>query len=436
MLDNETHLFYPFGNLAHRRLGQRVSFEERKKLSKVLLLNVDELWLKGKNRSRYLQRLQNQVREVCTEYHSHPFRLKAENQRLILSSKEAFESDLTYALQHLPGLFSLHLARQCPSELSAIEQSARQEMEQSIVGHPEACTFRISAQRTRKDFALNSMQIEHRLGKCISQQFPSLRVDLQRPDIELHIKIASAEHSYISAQKIPGVGGLPVGSSGKLVTLLSGGFDSPVASYFMSARGCRQIFAFFHAYPFVGDEVKAKIVDLCQVLGRYQMHSQLFVIPFGEIQNLIAQHAQERYRTLLFRYAMLAVAHLLAERERFDGLCTGDSLAQVSSQTLDNLALLDSAGKRPVLRPLIGLSKREIIHWARKIGTHDISVRPHSDACSLFAPKRPVIRPRRDYWEAAIHHLLEERQLQSHLHRALENAETYRVHFSGQVTPD
>ena len=270
-----------------------------------ILLNVDELWLKGKNRARYQQRLQNQVRQICKHYHASPFTLKNQNQRLILSSEEKFSPSLLFALKNLPGLFTLQPARVCSTTLEAIEQCACAEMEAELGRNPEGRTFRVSAHRSFKDFPLTSMEVDRRVGTKILSQFPTLKVDLENSDIELQIKIADADQSYATAQKIEGVGGFPVGSSGKLVTLLSGGFDSPVASYLMSARGCQQIFAFFHAYPFVGDEVKSKILDLSKVLARYQIHSQLFTVPFGSIQNLIAQNCQERYRTLLFRYAML-----------------------------------------------------------------------------------------------------------------------------------
>ncbi len=401
----------------------------------VVLLNVDELWLKGKNRARYQQHLQNQIRQICKYFHSAPFSLKNQNQRLILNSSEEFSPALLCALKNLPGLFALQPARSCPSALTDIEQCACTEMENQLQQNPECRTFRVSTHRSFKDFPLGSMEVDRQVGAKILSQFPALKVDLKKPGTNLEIKIASENHSYVTAQKIEGVGGLPVGSSGKLVTLLSGGFDSPVASYLMSARGCQQIFAFFHAYPFVGNEVKSKILDLGKILVRHQMGSQLFVIPFGKIQNLIAQNCQERYRTLLFRYAMLMASDLLAEQNSCDALCTGDSLSQVSSQTLENLTLLDGAGQRPILRPLVGLSKREIINWAKQIGTHDLSVIPHDDACSLFAPKRPVIRPKLTYWNSVTQKLLEQQELKGHLSRALVNSEQYSLHFSGRVTP-
>jgi tRNA uracil 4-sulfurtransferase len=235
---------------------------------------------------------------------------------------------------------------------------------------------------------------------------------------------------YVATRKLMGMGGLPVGTGGHMVSLISGGFDSPAASYLMAKRGCRQTFIFFYAYPFVGEEVKDKILKLVQILGQYQRHSRLYIIKFGEVQDVISKHCKEDYRTLLFRKAMIRSAALLAGKLKADGLVTGDSLGQVSSQTVWNISVVDNITRLPIFRPLIGFNKVEIIGMSKKIGTHDISVIPHDDACSLFAPKHPVIRPNLKYLER----FDKEVDLDEYLMKCLKEAEVFDISLKGELT--
>ncbi len=402
-------------------------------MSKLILLNVDELWLKGKNRTTYIKILYDQIYRVCRELHIDSFQLKNENQRFILTSQKDFQSDLLKVISDIPGLFSLQPARICQAAVEAIKEEAVEVFAAVGQNNLNSKTFRVKTKRSFKQFALTSMELDKVVGGKILSNFKDWKVDLHNPGVEIQIKVVGPKTTYITGQKILGIGGLPVGSSGKLITLLSGGFDSPVASYLMSARGCRQTFAFFHAYPFVGDEVKEKIVNLCKVLSRYQVGCRLHIIPFGKIQDLIAKNCREAYRTVLFRYAMILGANLLAETKGYDALCTGDSLAQVSSQTIGNINLLDSVSERPILRPLIGFSKRNIMELAQKIGTHDLSLVPHDDACSLFSPQRPITCPRRGYWQSVTRELREELGITDFLKDSLNHSECYSIHFLGRA---
>jgi len=276
---------------------------------------------------------------------------------------------------------------------------------------------------------MNSMEVSRYIGALVNNEFTHLGVDVKNPELVIEIRILE-NNIYLSTRKILGVGGLPVGTSGHLVSLISGGFDSPAASYLMFKRGCSQTFVFFYAYPFVGDEVKDKLLEIMGVLGRYQRYTRFYIVPFGELQDMISKQCKEDYRTLLFRKAMLQCAELLAHRVKAGALLTGDALGQVSSQTIGNISILDNAVSLPIFRPLVGYNKIEIIELAKKIGTHDISVIPHDDACSMFAPKHPVIRPNVSYVER----FDREFPLEDHVKKCLDEAEVYDISLTGEIT--
>ena len=286
-------------------------------------------------------------------------------------------------------------------------------------------TFKVETKRGDKRFPKDSTTISREMGHLILKEFPFLKVDVKDPQLRVTITIGEqAIYVSTSSKKILGIGGQPWGMSGHCVTLISGGFDSPVASYLMAKRGCQQTYIFFYAYPFVGEEVLDKIFDLTKILGPYQRAIKLFVIPFGDFQNLVTQKCKPEYRTLMFRRYMIECAHLLAHELGADALVTGDSLGQVSSQTIHNMAILDGLSHHhPIFRPLIGLNKSEIIQIAREIGTYPVSARPHDDACSLFAPRHPILRPNPTYWER----YNREVQLSQDLEECLKQAHVYTL---------
>jgi thiamine biosynthesis protein ThiI len=392
-----------------------------------LVLNVDELWLKGKNRPLYFQALRGHVRELLKAVHGKTFSCANEEQRLVAHSESPFREETVQALLKVPGLHAVMPARRVPCQFQQIFPIVKEELEQSGEG-ALAQTFKVETRRSYKGFPRSSMEVGEEIGRRVIGAFPGLRVDLKNPQLVIRIRILE-KNIYISTRRLLGVGGLPVGSSGHVVAMISGGFDSPVASYLLAKRGCRQTFIFFFAYPYVGDEVKDKVTQLVQILGRYQRYSRLYVVPFGEVQNLVANHCLTDYRTLLFRKAMLTCAGMLAQRVKAEALLTGDALGQVSSQTIGNLAVLDGAVPLPIFRPLLGYNKVEILQLAKNIGTHDVSVIPHDDACSLFAPKHPVIKPSGAYLQRFDREL----PLDSHLERCLQEAEIYEISLTGEI---
>ena len=360
-----------------------------------LVINVDELWLKGKNRHIYYNTINNHIRKVVGEYHQSLYTCKTENQRLVVKSETPFSDELIQSVLDIPGINSIAPAIEVELDINKIYQVSKDEFKK-FSERPH--TFKVKTKRSNKKFSMGSMDVSSNVGGVLLEAYDNLSVDIKNPEIVLDVRILD-KAAYISSSKLAGVGGFPVGVHGNLLTLLSGGFDSPVASYMMARRGCKQSLVFFYAYPFVGDEVKDKIVSIAKSLARYQIETDLYIFPFGDIQEKIAEICRPEYRTLLFRKYMILASNVLAEKIGAMALVTGDSLGQVSSQTIHNIMALDNFSKRSIFRPLIGLTKLEIIEWSKKIGIHDLSVIPHDDACAIFAPKHPVLKPDQIYMD-------------------------------------
>jgi len=394
----------------------------------IILINVDELWLKGKNRPMYFKTIKDHICELLETYHKNPFTCFNEDQRLVAESEIPFEEETILALLKVPGIHSILPARQVSLSLEEATQSVIEELGQ-LESLSSVRTFKVETRRSYKGFPMTSMEVSSAIGEKVIDAFPHLKVAVKGAELIVEIRVMKS-NIYVATRRLMAVGGLPVGTAGHVITLISGGFDSPVASYMMSKRGCRQTFIFFYAYPFVGEEVKDKILKIVRVLGQYQRFSRLVVVSFGEVQDLISKNCDMDYRTLLFRKAMIRCSTLLAKRVKAEALVTGDALGQVSSQTIWNISALDSATTLPIFRPLIGFNKIEILELSKKIETHDISVIPHDDACSLFAPKHPVIRPHLSYLEEFEKVL----PLDEHLYNCLNQAEVYNISLDGTVS--
>jgi thiamine biosynthesis protein ThiI len=248
-------------------------------------------------------------------------------------------------------------------------------------------SFRIDARRSEKTFPYTSVEINQRVGAYIKEK-SGARVDLEHAERTCWIEIVE-KYALMYTERRAGPGGLPSGTSGKVVVLLSGGIDSPVAAWKMIKRGCRAVFVHFHSFPYTNRESQEKTRQLAQTLARYQFQSRLYLIPFAEVQRHIMVDTPAETRVILYRRYMMRIAEQIAHREKARVLVTGDSVGQVASQTIENLDVVSRAVSMPILRPLIGDDKLEIIELARKIGTYDISIQPDQDCCSLFVPKHP-----------------------------------------------
>ena len=253
-------------------------------------------------------------------------------------------------------------------------------------------SFRIETQRGDKTFPLTSPQINRQLGAAV-QEKSGARVDLDNAEFTVTVEILPHD-AFFGFNKIAGAGGLPVGSSGRVAALISGGFDSPVAAYRMMQRGCRIIFVHFHSVPYQDKTSQEKVRQLVQLLTRHQFTSRLYMVPFAEIQRQIVAAVARPLRVVLYRRMMLRIAEAIARQEKAKALITGESLGQVASQTLDNMAVIQQAARLPILRPLVGMDKQEIIDQARRIGTFEVSSVPDQDCCQLFVPKHPATKAR------------------------------------------
>lgn len=285
------------------------------------------------------------------------------------------------------GVANFSFAERVPRDLDAIQAKVLDALD----GRRFA-SFRVDARRADKQFPLTSPEINRRIGAAIKER-SGARVDLKNGELTIAIEILPRD-AFFAFDKIAGAGGLPVGASGRVVSLISGGIDSPVAAYRMMQRGCRLIFVHFHSAPYLDGTSQEKVRQLVQILTRHQFTSRLYLVPFGEIQRQIVAAVLRPLRVVLYRRMMLRIAEAIARREKASALVTGESLAQVASQTLENMTVIEKAAGLSILRPLVGMDKQEIIDQARRIGTFETSAIPDQDCCQLFVPKHPATKAR------------------------------------------
>jgi thiamine biosynthesis protein ThiI len=253
-------------------------------------------------------------------------------------------------------------------------------------------TFRVKTKRQNKNFPLNSTEVNKQVGAFIIEHFKNngadVKVDLKNPDLTVYVEIVDKE-VYVYADRFKGPGGLPVGSSGKVVALISAGFDSPIASLLMMKRGAKVVFVHFHSYPYPSYDSIEQVREIVKILSKYQLHSKLYIVPIAEAQRIIVLNAPVGLRTILYRRLMVRIAEKVAQIEGAEALVTGESLGQVASQTLRNIRVINQVATLPILRPLIGIDKEEIIQKAKEIGTYEISSQPYDDCCSFLTGRHP-----------------------------------------------
>ncbi|NQV13212.1 MAG: tRNA 4-thiouridine(8) synthase ThiI [Parcubacteria group bacterium] len=349
-----------------------------------ILIHYGEIGLKGKNRPFFERKLVDNIKQSLSGQNF--VSVKKGYGRILVELNEKSDSkQITQQLQRVFGIVNLAEAVKVDGDMENIKKTALEIL-------PKSKTFRVAARRSDKSFPLNSQQVNEQLGAYILDNRPEVKVDLGNPEATLYLEITD-QGVFMYSQKLPGLGGLPVGVSGRVISLLSAGFDSPVASYLLMKRGARVIFTHFHAYPQTDKRSIENVQKITRILNKYQFDSQLYLIPFLDIQKAIFKVATAD-RVVLYRRMMMRIAEKIAIREQAKALVTGDSLGQVASQTLENIQAVSEAATLPILRPLIGSDKQEIIDFARQIGTHDISAQPYEDCCSLFVPKSPNTKAR------------------------------------------
>ncbi|HEX2386946.1 MAG TPA: tRNA uracil 4-sulfurtransferase ThiI [Candidatus Binatia bacterium] len=351
-----------------------------------VLIRYHEIALKKGNRPYFIDLLK---RNLVASLRDLKLReAKTLQARILLTfDNHADEEEIGKRLQRVFGIANFSFVDRQRADIDALRAGILDRLDGR-----EFESFRIDARRADKSFPLTSPEINRVLGAAVKDK-TGARVNLEHAELTIDVEILP-ECAFFSFDKIPGPGGLPVGGSGRVVSLISGGFDSPVAAYRMMQRGCRLAFVHFHSAPYLDRTSQEKCRELVQLLTRHQLRSRLYLVPFGEIQRTIVAGVLRPLRVVLYRRMMLRIAEAIARKEKALALATGESLGQVASQTLENMAVIQQAAALPILRPLVGMDKQEIIDQARRIGTFDISSQPDEDCCQLFVPKHPATKSR------------------------------------------
>lgn len=357
------------------------------------IVHYHELALKGRNRDFFERQLIGNIRTALKDLGA--TRIESLPGRLRVALPESLKDDVVKErLSAVFGIANFSLAQAVPLNLTKPDLNELTRGIGAAVTQRTFDTFRVTAKRADKRLALTSMDVEREVGKYV-RELTDKTVKLSSPDLTIYIELL-AKDAYYSLDKFQGPGGMPVGVSGTVACLISGGIDSPVAAYRMMKRGCNAIFIHFSGRPLVSRASEEKVRELVQILTAHQYRSKLFIVPFGEIQREIVAQTPAPYRVVLYRRLMVRIAGELALADRCWALVTGDSLGQVASQTPENLSVIEEAAELPMLRPLIGMDKLEITNQAQRIGTFTTSIEPDQDCCSLFVPPHPSTKTRLD----------------------------------------
>jgi thiamine biosynthesis protein ThiI len=348
------------------------------------LVHYHELGLKRGNRPLFLRHLARNLRRATSDLA--PLTLRQVSGRVLLDLENHPDpATVRDRVRRVCGVSSFALAYRVASTVEAMKSIIAW-----LVEGRTFASFRITARRAFKTYPMTSVELNRELGAFVLERVAS-RVDLRHPEVEIHVEVMPAE-TFVYVDPVPGPGGLPVGASGTVAALLSGGIDSPVAAWRMMKRGCRVLFVHFHSVPYLPPTSQAKARALVGLLTQWQYDSTLILVPFGEIQREVVLTVPPPARVVVYRRLMVRIAEALARKHGAVALTTGESLGQVASQTLSNIARIDEAAMMPILRPLIGMDKLEITDAARRLGTFEISIEPDADCCTLFVPKHPATR--------------------------------------------
>ncbi len=350
-------------------------------MKRSIVLHYHEINLKGNNRGWFENRLHQHLSRLLHDLEHQG--IQRFGGRMIINLPldaplEAYE----VRLKRVFGIANLAVTWEVPAALEEMRSALRHLLE-----NRRFSTFKISARRGTKDFPLNSQQLNEELGGFV-QELTGAAVQLENPELTVSLEIVGPR-AFIYFDRIDGAGGLPSGTGGKVVCLLSGGIDSPVAAFRLLRRGCQVLYVHFHSFPHTTAESQEKVRRILKVLASYQLNAKLFLVPFAEVQREIVAFAPPLLRVILYRRYMMRIAETIALREKAAALVTGDNLGQVASQTLENLRTVSAAANLPIFRPLIGDDKEDIMNAARKIGTYAISILPDQDCCTMFVPKHP-----------------------------------------------
>lgn len=353
-------------------------------MEELFSVHYAEVGLKGKNRVFFEKRLANNIK-LSLQGTGYAEVERLHDRILVHLGKRANITEIKERLRHVMGIAHFELSCRTENNIVAIKEAALRQIQDA------SCeSLKVETRRADKTFPLTSPEVSAEVGGYLIKE-TGTRADMHTPDLTCWIKITH-NAAYISAEKIQGIGGLPVGVSGKVLVMLSGGIDSPVAAWQMIKRGAKAVFIHFYSYPYTDKASLEKVIEIAQILAVSNYRSTIYLVPFADLQQTIVTATPAPFRVLLYRRMMTRIAERVAAMVDAEALVTGESLAQVASQTLTNLRTIEAIAEIPILRPLIGEDKAEIITKAQRIGTFDVSTRPHQDCCSLFVPKHPATR--------------------------------------------
>ena len=383
------------------------------------LIKYAEIGIKGKNRYLFEDALVKQINHALKSVDG-GFLVTKEAGRIYAQAAKPFDFD--EAVEALKKVFGI--AAICP--MVQIEDKGYTDLKEQVKAYIDQVypdkhfTFKVAARRANKHYPVTSDQINRDLGEVILETYPETKVDVHNPDVLLHVEVRQKINLF--SETIPGPGGMPVGTNGKAMLLLSGGIDSPVAGYMIAKRGVRLEATYFHAPPYTSDRAKQKVVDLAKLVAKYAGPIPLHIVNFTDIQLYIYDQCPHEELTIIMRRYMMRIAERLAQANNCHGLITGESIGQVASQTMQSLAATDDARTMPVFRPVIGFDKQEIVDVAEKIGTFETSIQPYEDCCTIFVAKHPVTKPNLGIIRRSEENLAE--KIDEMVEKAIETTET------------
>lgn len=356
----------------------------------ILVKYASEIFLKGLNRNKFEQKLMENIKKVLKDV---PYEFIRDDGRTFIYSEDI--ELLVEKVRKVFGVKEICIVDECEVQLEAICNAAI-----LCANELNGGTFKVESNRANKEFPMNSMELSRYVGSQILQSNSNLSVDVREPENKIYIEVRK-KAAYVYSKKVKAVGGMPYGTNGGTVLMLSGGIDSPVAGYLMARRGVKVSAVYYHSHPYTSERAKEKVVELARILKNYTGEMKLFVVPFTEIQMEIMKKCREDELTIIMRRFMMRVACKIAENEKFESVTTGESIGQVASQTMESLVVTDNVSDRPAFRPLISMDKEDIIEISREIGTYETSILPYEDCCTIFVPKHPKTRPVLKHIEAS-----------------------------------
>ena len=358
-------------------------------MDKLIVIRYGEIMLKGDNKRFFEDKLVKHIRHAVSDLGK--LKVYKKDSRIYIDVENYSEKQIVDRVKKVFGIALISIAKRFPVDFDVIKQVALEALREQINLH-QYKSFKVDSKRVDKKFPLTSPEISREIGGYLLQNQEDIKVDVHNPEVTIYVEVR--DEAFVFADKIHGLGGLPVGTNGKALLLLSGGIDSPVAGWMVGKRGVDIEAVHFHSYPFTSERAKEKVMDLAKILSIYVGKFKLYSVNLLPIQQEINEKCPEEEMTILSRRFMMKIAEAIAEKKGFNALITGESIGQVASQTVESLHVTNSAVSMPVFRPLIAMDKVDIIDIAKRVGTFETSILPFEDCCTVFLPKRPITKPR------------------------------------------